>query len=171
MGIAASDLFLTSAEIAVAFIGFASLVGIFLSRSGGELSARVRILLWSLVDYGLIALSGCAIPLLLATASDAESLRWDLASGLQLSVTLVCLALSRQSYREALTSLPTETSRGGWILIGGDLLANLALAANVIGWPAEPSLAVYFAAGVVWHLFGSALSFRGVIAMAWSSKD
>ena len=61
-----SSLLQAGAEIAVAFVGFASLIGVFVGRSDERLPRQARLILRSLLDYALFALLACGIPLLVA---------------------------------------------------------------------------------------------------------
>ncbi len=161
------DLLLTAAEIAVAFMGFASLVGVFLARNRGGLPPRIRAAMQSLIDYGLLALLACAVPLVLQVFDPARP-HWDLASGIVLALGVLYGLVAHHFYREALAEVLRTGSFLLWLLFIGDFVAYASLGVNATGWPGDRSAAVYFCASVVWFLFGSAISFRGIMVLAWS---
>ena len=163
------DLLLTSAEISVAFMGFASLVAVFVSRGSDGLTDRALAGLRLLIDYGLFALLACGVPFLVTAISSSEGSVWAWASGIMVVFNIAYMAVSHRYYRE-LYELNLED--GKWlprIIFLGDLVALLALLGNALGWPSSSSFEVYFCAAVFWCLLGAGFSFRGLVAMIWSS--
>ena len=168
MSESAIGLLQTSAEISVAFLGFASLVGVFLASTGGTRSQHARLVLRSLLDYGLLALLACAVPLLLNETSIDASTTWRISSGVSASFVVAYYLLSRSFYREVSQELRATGHAMSIALIIGDGLATLLLAFNAVGWPFGTSVALYVFAAVAWNVLGAAMSFRLVIDLAWS---
>jgi len=165
------NLFVVSAEIAVAFVGFASLVGVFLARNSGTLPSLIRITLRGLLDYGLLALLACTIPLLLGLTSAEESAIWAMSSAIFLASWVSYVAVSHYYYREIAAEAAQPTFRLYWLFFAGDGLSILLLVGNAVGWPFTPSSLVYFAAAIVWRLAGSALCFRILLGEFWSDTN
>jgi hypothetical protein len=166
-----SSVLQTSAEISVAFVGFASLVGVFYARTEGTLSNKIRLSLRSLLDYGLIALLACGLPLLLAEFSVAPAAMWRISSAAMAVAVVGYMLVSHAYYKEVGELVRESVDRLTLFLLVGDGLAILLLLLNAANWPFHSSPAAYLAAGVFWNVCGAALSFRGVIDLAWSEGE
>jgi hypothetical protein len=171
MNVDPQTLLVTSAEIAVAFVGFASLVGVFLARSSGELPARVRIILRALLDYGLLALLGCGIPLLLGLTDLREPAIWMTSSGLFVVAWTTYVLISHYYYREIAKMTFASTGRFELLLLLGDAISVLLLIGNAFGWPFSSTSLIYCSAAVLWRLAGAAFAFRGLLSAAWSGAE
>ncbi|MCR9093299.1 MAG: hypothetical protein NXI30_03695 [bacterium] len=169
-----SDVLQTSAEVAVAFVGFASLIGVFYARTEGRLPESVRLSLRSLLDYGLIALVACGMPLLLRETALPATTIWRLSSGLMAVLVAGYMMISQIYYKEvselARASSKTRSATIAFLVVG-DGIAILVLALNAAGWPFDVLPAIYLAGAVFWNVCGAAVSFRGVIDLAWSEGD
>jgi hypothetical protein len=165
------NLFIVSAELAVAFVGFASLVGVFLARNSGTLPGLVRMTLRALLDYGLLALLACTIPLLLGLTTAEEPAIWTMSSQIFLAAWVSYVVISHYYYREVVVEAAQPTLRLTWVLLAGDVLSILLLVGNAVGWPFTPSPLIYFAAAIVWRLAGSALCFRMLLGEFWSDTN
>ena len=162
------SLLLTGAEISVAFVGFASLVGVFLSRGDGALAPRARIALTSMLDYGLFSLLACGIPLLLDRIGVDDRSLWRVSSGLFVAANLAYVLASLGFYREVarLNALHRELITRAMLV--GDAAALIALALNALSWPFGDSQGAYVGFAVFWFLLGSAASFRHLITQVWT---
>lgn len=171
MDIQPEDLFVVSAEIAVAFVGFASLVGVFLARNSGALSSLIRLTLRALLDYGLLALLACTIPLLLGLTTAEEPAIWAMSSAIFLASWVSYVVISHYYYREIAAEAAQPKFRFYWFFFAGDGLSILLLVGNSAGWPFASSSLVYFASAIVWRLAGSALCFRILLSEFWSDTN
>lgn len=169
-----SDVLLTSAEVSVAFVGFASLIGVFYARTEGRLPEGVRLSLRSLLDYGLMALVACGLPLLLRETALPATTSWRLSSGLMAALVVGYMTISRIYYNEV-SELARMSSRSRsatiMFLVVGDGIAILILTLNAASWPFDALPAIYLAGAVFWNVCGAAVSFRGVMDLAWSEGD
>jgi hypothetical protein len=162
---------LTAAEISVAFVGFASLVGVFLSRGGGTMPPRARIALTSMLDYGLLALLACGIPLTLERMTLDSQMFWRVSSGVFLGCNIIYVALSHRLYREVAELHSHDRKLLARAALWGDAAAFGVLLFNSIAWPFQSSEFAYLCAAVVWFVIGSALSFRVLITLAWAKNE
>jgi hypothetical protein len=163
------DLLLTSAEVSVAFMGFASLVAVFVSRGPAGLSERARVVLRSLIDYGLFALLACGLPFVVSALPLPEVNVWALASGAMVAFIIAYMAFSHRYYRDIYV---LNSEDGAWLprfVLFGDVVTFFVLLGNAFGWPYSSSFELYLCAAVFWSLLGAAISFRGLVAMIWSS--
>ncbi len=168
-----SGLLQTSGEISVAFVGFASLIGVFVARSTAGFPLSARLTLRALIDYGLLALSGCAIPLILHEASVSEATLWRASSAGMAFVVASYYLVSRTYYREVSRELVVSEAggRATIALLVGDGLAVVVLCLVAIGVDFELPSALYLLGAVYWNAFGAAMSFRLVIQLAWSGES
>lgn len=165
MDVDPQSLLLTTAELAVAFAGFASLVGVFASRSPGALSELLSDAVRSLLDYGLLAVSGCLLPFVPILAGAGDATVWAVSSGGLAGAIVAYAVLSHRWYRDLAGRHLVRDARA-WFLLAGDALAVLVLVLNT-GPVWTPSVLVYYAS-LLWLLLGAALCFRGVVEAAWS---
>lgn len=166
-----SSLLQTAGEISVAFVGFASLIGVFVARREGEVPLRVRLTLRSLLDYGLLALLGCAVPLGLGETSVSEIAAWRLSSGLMAFLVVAYYLVSRSYYRDISKELVASRHPATIALILGDAIAVVLLALTASGVHFDSPAALYLLSAVYWNVFGAAMSFRFVIDLAWSDAS
>lgn len=165
------DLLLTSAEVSVAFMGFASLVAVFVSRGSERLPDRTRVVLRSLIDYGFFALLACGVPFVVSAYSSSERNVWALASGIMVAFNIAYMAISHLYYREIYVLNSQDKAWLPRIILFGDLLALSALLGNALGWPYSSSFETYLLAAVFWCLLGAAVSFRGLVSLIWSKGE
>jgi hypothetical protein len=137
-----SEFLFVCAEIAAAFVGFASVVAILGQRRGRDdvsLDAfRLRIML----EAGLLTVFAALLPVVLHQAGFGES-TWRVSGGLTALIGIPMIAGAARRFRRAKT---TPESRTVGALIGGSfLIASLVLLLATIGVPAD-SVASYFVA-------------------------
>ena len=162
---------IVSAEIAVAFIGFASLVGVFASRGNGKLSLSAYISLRALLDYGLISLFASGLPLLLAMSALESTYLWPVASATSVAAWATYVILSRPYYREIAEELSRAPSLQTRVFLFGDAASMFLVFLNALGVVFEPNAVVYCAGAVAWRLAGAAFSFRSLIDEIWSKPS
>ena len=170
MELSPTDALLTSAEVAVAFMGFASLVAVFVARGSGGLPDYARLALLSLIDYGIFALLACGLPFVISVFPFSKGNEWQLVSGLMAAFHVVYLLISHSFYREIRAVGSRHKTLMPVLMICGDFIALAALLLNTLGWPYSANAETYFLAAVFWNLFGATLSFRSVVKMVWSSE-
>ena len=137
-----SEFLFVCAEIAAAFVGFASVVAILGQRRGRDdvsLDAfRLRIML----EAGLITVFAALLPVVLHQAGFGES-TWRVSGGLTALIGIPMLANAVRRFRRAKT---TPASRMAGALVGGLLfLASVVLLLATIGVLADP-VTSYFVA-------------------------
>ena len=163
------DLLLTTAELAVAFAGFSSLVGIFARRREEQIDRRVVHSLRWMLDYGLITLFGCLIPFLPILAGAEESAIWRISSGALIAGTLTYIFLNREFLREPGKHRPFGPTFGR-VAYALDRLSFIALVGNAVGLLWEPSLLVYYSV-LLWFLAAAAIGFVSVVSYTWREPD
>jgi hypothetical protein len=129
-----SDLLLTSAEVAVTFAGFASLVSIFGGRTSRDGAHIDRNRLRTMLVCSLAVAALCFVPFVPQQYGLAEATSWRLSSVALLAAILGLVARVARDYR-AVREAGIRLSLGIRILNSGLLLGPLLLAiANVAGW-------------------------------------
>ena len=145
------DLLLTSAEISVAFVGFASLVAVFLARQREQVSAlEIRSTIQPLLDYGLLALAACLVPFIPLMHQSPETTVWAASSGF-VAVALVSQTALYLYLNRGQVGAHLEANTSGWFMFIGDGVALVLLGSNVLGWPFGSSLLIYYCAAVLWN--------------------
>ena len=138
----ASDQLALFAQLAVTFAGFAGVIGSFSQfRMHAEATAfRVR----SMVALGVGECVMALLPIILANFGLSERAVWTIAGGLLALVTLTLLVVLGRG--------ATRLYRAGWLFRGaayvlmlGNLLVALPLAAASLGLVAWPVPPLYFA--------------------------
>jgi hypothetical protein len=158
-------LLLTTAELAVAFAGFSSLVGVFSRGRDGKIGREVVNPLRVMLDYSLIALFSSLGPFLPMIAGATEVVVWQFSSGLWIAAIVIYIFLNRSWLREIYvdTYLRRGTRRAVQLLDWASAVAMLGNASGVI-W--APSFLVYYAV-LLWFLGGAAIGFVQVVASTW----
>lgn len=106
-----SDVFLTLAEVSVAFAGFSGIVAVFGRRDPGQWSAADRYRFFSLVETSLVAAFLSLVPFGCAAMRLSPELIWRLSSILLVVYMAASYAVHIVQYR----SLPTEArASAGW---------------------------------------------------------
>jgi hypothetical protein len=163
------DILLTTAEIAVAFAGFASLVGALLQRRDLNIRQHVVHPLRVMLDYSLITLFSCLVPLLpiIGGASDANI--WRLSSAAWVVGILIYGFLNRALLRELRRASPYPRFVGN-IVAGLDFTSLVVMLLNALGVFWVPSFLPYYAIQL-WFLGGAALGFVLVVSSVWREPD
>jgi hypothetical protein len=163
-------LLLTTAEIAVAFAGFASLVGVLLRRSDLDLREHVVNPLRVMLDYALIALFTCLVPFLPMIAGASEPTIWRFSSGVWVVAGMAYARLNRVWLRELNRSTTYRSTRMGQIVRFLDFASFLVLAANALGVLWQPSFLPYYAVQL-WFIGGAAIGFIAVVSSIWREPE
>ena len=141
----ASDYLLTTAEVAVAFVGFAAIV-VAIRERANPLESSARLLLGWMVERGLAALFFALLPLLLGFLGVAEGLIWRLGCA---GIFLYILSALVRSIRAWLTD------SGIRALIDPINYYLRATAIGIVGVvQLLAALGVGLTASVGWYLFG-----------------
>jgi hypothetical protein len=126
-----SDILLTLAEVAVAFVGFAGIASVFARRLDQVPNALVAVRLRGMVDTGLAACFAAVLPLVVASYPLSASATWQLSSlgfaGVFLFVWVIAQARLRRMAKAGVewgTPLYRRTLWGVWGTIMTLLLAN-----------------------------------------------
>jgi hypothetical protein len=162
-------LLLTTAELAVAFAGFSSLIGVFSRRRDGAVDPAVVNRLRVLLDYSLITLFSCLVPFLPIIAGVSEAVVWQFSSAAWVVGTALYVFLNRRWLREIRgdSTYNAKVRRIPFLL---DWTCMLAMLGNALGVLWVPSLLVYYAVQL-WFLAGAATGFVLVVASVWSEPD
>ena len=161
----AQGLLLTTAELAVAFAGFSSLVGVFSRRRDGKIGRDVVNPLRVMLDYSLIALFSSLGPFLPMIAGATDRVVWQFSSALWVSGIVVYAFLNQGWLREIYVA--TYIRRGARRAVQFlDWVSVVAMLGNALGVFWTPSLLVYFAV-LLWFLGGAAIGFVQVVASTW----
>ncbi len=158
-----ADLLQTIAEVAVAFVGFASLAGIVGSRQSAPTSEVQAGRLRGMVQSGLVVIAFCFVPFIFDRFGVPEQLVWRFSSA-GLAVAGIGLAWSavRLSRRVREAELATIKSRRR-MLAFGIAVAEVLLGATVVGVLHDRAAAAYLA-GLLVFLFLAGFLFAGVIS-------
>ncbi len=103
-----SDVFLTIAEVSVAFAGFSGVVAVFGRRDPGRWPLTDRYRFYSLVETSLVAAFLSLVPFGCAAVGLSPEVVWGLASIL----TVVYMAASYVIHISVYRSLPTDARSG-----------------------------------------------------------
>jgi hypothetical protein len=160
-----ADLLQTIAEVAVAFVGFASLVSILGRRASSappELQAgRLR----GMVQSGLVVIAFCFVPFIFHRFGVPEPLVWRLSSaGLAVAgigVLRFGLGITRRLRADGLAS--AQHRRRTRVFIANVAAAEVVLSASILGVLHERAAAAYLT-GLLAFLFLAGFLFAGVIS-------
>jgi hypothetical protein len=165
----AQGLLLTTAELAVAFAGFSSLVGVFSRRRDGRIDRGIVTPLRVMLDYSLITLFSSLIPFLPMAAGATDKVVWQFSSAVWIVGIGLYLYLNRRWLREVYRDnyISRAARRAVQFLDWASLFAMMGNALEVF-W--SPSLLVYYAV-LMWYLGGAALGFVQVVASTWREPE
>lgn len=142
-GVDEVDILLTTAEIAVAFAGFASLISVI--ARGSVLNPRLTTLqLRSALEVDLFVVAFSLIPIIPLSFGLASSSAWRLSSLLFVVASqLVTFTMTRRWFRSADLSVATSVKvTVGTLSLGADLL----LLGNALGFFGSAAFPVYLTA-------------------------
>ena len=156
-----SDLLLTVAEVAVAFAGFASIVGVLGQRSASSprrLNAfRMRVMLL----HSLVVVAFSLVPFLIHSYGVQEETVWRASSGLYV-ITSVLVVVPMARRLRALRLDAISGSRVGYV-VGPLIVLELTLSlGNALGLTQQAAAAVYLTV-LALRLFLSGLAFSLLI--------
>jgi hypothetical protein len=161
----AQGLLLTTAELAVAFAGFSSLVGVFSQRRDGKISREVASPLRVMLDYSLIALFSSLGPFLPMIAGATDRVVWQFSSALWVAGIVIYLFFNQRWLRKV--NVDTYMRWGARRVVQFlDCVSGVAMLGNALGVFWTPSLLVYFAV-LLWFLGGAAIGFVQLVASTW----
>jgi hypothetical protein len=161
----AQGLLLTTAELAVAFAGFSSLVGVFSRQRDGKIGPEVANPLRVMLDYSLIALFSSLGPFLPMISGATDRVVWQFSSALWIGGILIYAFLNKRWLREIYQD--TYIRRGARRAVQFlDWASVVAMLGNAVGVFWTPSLLVYYAV-LLWFLGGAAIGFVQVVASTW----
>ena len=159
-----SDTLLTLAEIAIAVLGFAGLIGVFARRRKLESFSEEFLKLRWLLDYGLFALISALIPFLIMASGLSAEMGWRLSSAVLLVAYLAYAVPHRKVILES-----AAMGRFATFTVVGDLVVVLLLLANAIGYPVSASQFPYLIAAF-WYLFGAVAGFVQLVSLVWVDR-
>ena len=145
----------TTAEVSVAFVGFAALIAVFRGSQGlrGELRTM------SLIETGLLTLVFSLLPHVFAHFELAREQIWRFSSSLlAAALAIELLRIRAQNRRLVALGAPIQSSALLWIVAAGIAFVAVAQVSNAIGWPWPPRFSVYFL-GIFWMLVSASLIF------------
>ena len=145
----------TTAEVSVAFVGFAALIAAFRGSQGlrGELRTM------SLIETGLLTLVFSLLPHVFAHFEFASEQIWRFSSSLlAAALALELLRVRAQNRRLVELGAPVQSPALLWIVAVGIGFVAVAQVLNAIGWPWQPRFGVYFL-GIFWLLVSASLIF------------
>jgi len=158
-----ADVLLTLAEIAIAFVGFASVVAIFEARWSQAEAPFDLFRFWVMLAFGLAGLLFSLLPLLLLFLGLSPAWVWRLSS-LALAVFVVgngafIVRLYRRRVAAVVASLDPWLSAFANLSYALNLLAQLA---NVAGRLGGPGFGLYLF-GLLMILLGAAVNFARLV--------
>jgi hypothetical protein len=155
MDLPGAGYFYTLAQVGITFAGFAAILMTIRQMRGVSMS---KFHLWvarSYVQSGMVTAMNALLPPLLFGLGLSERMTWQVASAIIAVQSIVLIVLAPGQWRAA-TDRPLEMRVK--IQVGLGLLMNVALLANVAGWPFEPMGGLVMLA-VSWNLFAFFLQF------------
>jgi hypothetical protein len=147
--------FYTLAQVGITFAGFAAILMTVRQMRGVSMS---KFHLWvarSYVQSGMVTAMNALLSPLLFGLGLSERMTWQIASAVIAVQSIVLIVLAPGQWRAA-TDRPVDMRLK--IQVGLGLLINVALLANVAGWPFEPMGGLVMLA-VSWNLFAFFLQF------------
>jgi hypothetical protein len=147
--------FYTLAQVGITFAGFAAILMTVRQMRGVSMS---KFHLWvarSYVQSGMVTAMNALLSPLLFGLGLSERMTWQVASAVIAVQSIVLIVLAPGQWRAA-TDRPVDMRLK--IQVGLGLLINVALLANVAGWPFEPMGGLVMLA-VSWNLFAFFLQF------------
>jgi hypothetical protein len=155
MELSGSSYLLTLAQLALAFVGFATIVVALRQAIGADLSDYHILLFRFFVEVGLIVTALCLIPFLLALFDIAEPTVWRISSAFFGVVTVAYLvSYVRRRRRVQRAPLPVRL----YVIYGVSALMTMGLILNALGLLFEPGAGPY-AVALTWGLVGAGLVF------------
>jgi hypothetical protein len=158
-----TDILLSLANIAAAFIGFTGIVVVFARITGGDqgsLTGIARFRLQSMVASGLQCMTFALLPLVFLAADVPEPLTWQICG----AVGVLALIATSYFYLRRYYSLRGEYGAQfvSSLIFASSLVANpalvLLLISNIMGWGFGPSFWPYLIV-VIYTLFMTAAVF------------
>lgn len=165
---AESEILLTVAELAVAFAGFASLVGILGKPTTVDAARMNAARLQAMLESALVALAFALIPLLPHLFGSSETVAWRLAAAGFGTTNLVRL------WRFA-TRIPEIRAAGGsmgWslVVVLAQIISVLVLLVVAVGVAGESAAAAYVLALFI-ALFVSGVFFQRLAVALFASQQ
>lgn len=159
---------LTTAEVAVAFAGFASVVTAFQRRDSDGLEPQDAIRFQLMITASLVAALFALLPFAISFFGAREATVWAVSSGL-LAVYLVGSTIPVVRRTRSLTSSRALHPGIAGSFLGAAALTTLLLVLNAVGLVFERELGPYFA-GLLYLLVLSGFSFARLLPMGPRSK-
>jgi hypothetical protein len=160
-----NDTLLTLAEIAIAVLGFAGLIGVFARRRKLESFSEEFLKLRWLLDYGLFALVAALVPFLVMASGLSPASGWRVSSAALLAAYLIYAIPHRKMLIES-----AAMGRFATFTVVGDLVIVVVLLANATGFPIAAAAFPYLVAAF-WYLFGAVAGFVQLVSLVWKDND
>jgi len=161
-----ADLLLTTAEIAVAFAGFASLISV-IGRSAAPDPRRAAFLLRFALEVALFVVAFSLVPLLLLSYGLAAESSWRLSSLLFVVASQMASVAMSMRYRRAELPVSVALAVTAVVLSAG---ADLLLLVNALGFFGSAAFPVYLT-GLFANLGLAGFYFLLVVGAVFSSTD
>ena len=133
-----NDTLLTLAELSIAVLGFAGLIGVFARRQRLESFSQEFLKLRWLLDYGLFALVASLTPFLVFSSNPTATFGWRVSSTILLVTYIVYFVMHRDVIFKTAALGPIAIS--SYI---GDWMIALVLLGNATGFPFAPNECVF----------------------------
>ena len=125
-----NELLLTLAELSIAYVGFAAVVGV-ISQRAAAWPLELRLMFRAMIEVGLFSVLICILPVALATTGLTDQALWFMSS----IVALACGgALFSARVFLLRTRLPGVPAISRVLLIPVSLIAMLINVANILIW-------------------------------------
>jgi hypothetical protein len=123
----------TIAEVAVAYVGFASIVAVIQSARSEEWQAEDRLIFRAMIEVSFATLLWCFLPAAAAVLELGERATWMVASALALATGAALLTRRMILVRRHLAGMPRA---GTWFFLPMSVLSWVVLLANLLVWKA-----------------------------------
>ena len=164
MEIGGSTYLYAMAGVAMAFVGFTSIVVSIRQTLGADLSKFQLLLMRILIEHGFVVVGFAFLPSLLAMFDISHLVVWRISSFL--AAIFIFFWMGYYVWRRYPAARSKAQPRFAFANYTVAMVAVLALFCNAIGYPFKPQAGVY-AAGISWVLFQAAdifiLSFRAFL--------
>ena len=160
----------TIAEVAVAFVGFASIVGILGRRSTSSPSSLNALRMRIMVLHGLVVVAFSLVPYLLYSYGVDGVSVWRASSGLYVIVSAIVGVSLGSRVRRALSSAVARQDRVGVVAIGIFAVEVVLSLGNVLGLFQQVAAAIYLTT-LALRMLLSGLAFSSVIFSFIDSSD